>query len=259
LSEMGVDLNNVTRKDIARADEFHVRGAEVSRELAQNANIKNSRLLDIGCGIGGPCRMLADEFNCDTVGIDLSKEYVKTANLLSELIGLRLKTKFICADAINLPFEDKTFDVVWTQHIQMNVYDKLKYCSEINRVLQNNGRLIYYEVFKNQNQNQNQNQKLNYPLPWADNENINFLVDDLKMNSFFEQSGLIKEQCTNQTDRAIKVLEKSVSKIKQMNPLKLGLDVLMGETTKEKITNFLIGLKTGAIKIESGIYRKPEC
>ncbi|MDY0142748.1 MAG: hypothetical protein RBR97_12725 [Bacteroidales bacterium] len=48
LKQMGVDLNNVSRKDIARVDEFHVGGAEISKELAEIANIKNARLLDIG-------------------------------------------------------------------------------------------------------------------------------------------------------------------------------------------------------------------
>ena len=59
LEKMNVDLKNVRRQDIAGVDEFHVRGAEVSKELAKKANIKNVKLLDVGCGIGGPCRMLA--------------------------------------------------------------------------------------------------------------------------------------------------------------------------------------------------------
>ncbi|MDD2386044.1 MAG: methyltransferase domain-containing protein [Bacteroidales bacterium] len=249
---MGVDLNNVSRKDIARVDEFHVGGAEISKELAEIANIKNARLLDIGCGIGGPCRMLAEEFNCDTVGIDLSKEYVITANLLSKLVGLHHKTKFIYGDAINLPFQDDTFDVVWTQHVQMNISDKMKFCSEIERVLNNKGCFIYYEVFTKENQ------KVSYPLPWADDEKISFLAESSIMNSYFKEFGLIKGQFIDQTESGIKILEKSLSRMPQRQSSKLGLNVLMGSTTKDKMTNLLNGLRESKIHLESGIYRRRE-
>ena len=69
LREQEINLNEVKRSDIAGADEFHVRGAAVSKELAENINIKGATVLDVGCGLGGPCRMLADEYNCQTTGI----------------------------------------------------------------------------------------------------------------------------------------------------------------------------------------------
>ncbi|MDY0202313.1 MAG: class I SAM-dependent methyltransferase [Tenuifilaceae bacterium] len=250
LKELEVDLNNVTRKDIAGVDEFHVRGAEVSRELAKIANINNARLLDIGCGIGGPCRMLADEFNCDTVGIDVSKEYVATASKLSELVGLSHSTKFIYGDATNLPFGNNEFDVVWTQHVQVNISDKLKFYSEIKRVLNDNGVFIYYEVFKTGNK------EVNYPLPWADESSISFLEQSSKIDSILLQLGLVKKQSANQTESGIKVLEKMLDRLTTRGAPRLGLNVLMGASTKDKIANLLSGLKEGKIYLESGVYEK---
>lgn len=250
LKELGVDLNKVSRKDIAGVDEFHVRGAEVSRELAEIANLYQYRVLDIGCGIGGPCRMLADEFDCDVIGIDLSREYIDTANRLSALVGLSHKTKFIQGDATNLPFPDDAFDAVWTQHVQMNISDKLKFYSEIVRVLNSKGLFIYYEIFKKGNQ------KVTYPMPWAHESKISFLEESSQINAILEQLGLIKQQSTDQTASGIEILERMLNRMPKNTPSRLGLNVLMGASTNQKMTNLLNGLKEGIIHLESGVYRK---
>ena len=148
LGEQEVDIDEVSRKHIAGVDEFHVRGAEISQELAREIGLDNSKVLDVGCGIGGPSRMLADDYNCRVTGIDLSHEFIRTASALSELVGLQDKTDFIQASALELPFEDGSFDVVWTQHVQMNISDKAKFYSEINRVLSDRGTFVYYDIFQ---------------------------------------------------------------------------------------------------------------
>ena len=109
LKEQGIDLDEVKRSDIAGVDEFHVRGAAVSKELAESLNLQGATVLDVGCGLGGPCRMLADEYNCQVTGLDLSHEYIRTAKELSKLVKLDSKTSFIQGDATSLPFDDNTF------------------------------------------------------------------------------------------------------------------------------------------------------
>ncbi|WP_074405600.1 class I SAM-dependent methyltransferase [Aquimarina megaterium] len=250
LKEMGVDIENVTRKDIASVDEFHVRGAEVSRELAKTVSVNNAKLLDVGCGIGGPCRMLADEFNCKTIGLDLSEEFIKTATNLSKLVGLNNSTEFIQGDATNLPFENKSFDVVWTQHVQMNINDKLKFYSEIDRVLTNKGTFIYYDIFKKGDN------EIDYPMPWANESKISFLEQISKMESILHTLGLQKERSSDQTANGIIFFENLLKKIMQFGPPKLGLNVLMGASTKDKITNLLRGLKEEKIILQSGVYKK---
>ena len=80
---------NITRQDLAAVDEFHVRCALVSMELAREADLhKGMRILDAGCGIGGPARMLANEYGCHVTGIDITKEFIETAKLLTRLVGL---------------------------------------------------------------------------------------------------------------------------------------------------------------------------
>lgn len=250
LQAKGVDVASVTRKDIAGVDEFHVRGAEVSRELANSAGIKNATVLDVGCGIGGPCRMLADEFKCSTTGIDLSKEYVKTANELSNLVGLSKSTDFIQGDATNLPFQNKSFEVVWTQHVQMNISDKRKFYSEIDRVLAAKGTFIYYDIFKKGNED------VTYPMPWANNSTISFLENVSVMESILDTLGFRKERSVDQTDHGIVFFERAVKRIAEVGIPTLGLNLVMGANMKDKIENLLDGLKAGKIHLQSGIYKK---
>jgi cyclopropane fatty-acyl-phospholipid synthase-like methyltransferase len=75
--------------DTAGFDEFHIRGREATRELADRAGLKaGMTVLDLGCGIGGPARTLAAEYGCTVTGIDLVAEYIKAAEMLTAQVGL---------------------------------------------------------------------------------------------------------------------------------------------------------------------------
>ena len=245
-----INLNNVSRNDIAGVDEFHVRGAEVSKELVRDLGLRDSHLLDIGCGIGGPSRMLADEFNFKVTGIDISHEFIRTAQKLSDLVGLNHKTKFLQADALDLPFESESFDVVWTQHVQMNISDKAKFYSEIERVLTNNGTFIYYDIFRKDKKD------VDYPVPWANDASVSFLETISNMDKILTDLGFLKIQSTDQTYKASQFLIGLFEKLKLNGPPNLGLNVLMGNSTKVKLENILKGLGEEKIVLQSGIYKK---
>lgn len=250
LWEHEIDRSNVSRKDIAGVDEFHVRGAEVSMELAGQIKLDHSRVLDVGCGIGGPSRMLADEYQCQVTGIDLSHEYIRTAKGLSDLVGLQDRTNFIQSNALELPFENGSFDVVWTQHVQMNVRHKLKFYSEIERVLTSQGTFIYYDIFRTESG------EVNYPVPWADDPSASFLVTVSHMDDILERLCFKNLITTDQTLAGIRFLQDFFKKIKSDGPPNLGLNVLMGSLTREKLGNILTGLKEEQIVLQSGIYVK---
>ena len=231
-------------------DEFHVRGAEVSQELAREIGLDNSKVLDVGCGIGGPSRMLADDYNCRVTGIDLSHEFIRTASALSELVGLQDKTDFIQASALELPFEDGSFDVAWTQHVQMNISDKAKFYSEINRVLSDSGTFVYYDIF------QKNGEDVDYPVPWANDASVSFLGSTTKMDHILQDLGFKNVQTTDQTFQGAQFLVGLFEKLKKNGPPKIGLNVLMGASTKEKLVNILKGLEQEKIVLQSGIYNK---
>ncbi|TFH26024.1 MAG: class I SAM-dependent methyltransferase [Bacteroidia bacterium] len=250
LNQQELDVNKVSRANISGVDEFHVRGAEVSLELAREAELENLKVLDVGCGIGGPARMLADQFNCRVTGIDLSQEYIRTAQGLSELVGLHSKTEFLQGSALDLPFKKGSFDVVWTQHVQMNISDKGRFYSEINRVLADRGMLLYYDIFRKNSS------EVNYPVPWADNSSISFLGTIKNMDHILGELGFLKIHTTDQTSKAMQFLADLFEKLKMNGPPKLGLNVLMGKSTREKLGNILKGIEEEKIVLQSGIYKK---
>ena len=250
LEEQHISLSSVSREHIAGVDEFHVRGAEVSRELASLVKLNYSRVLDVGCGLGGPARMLADEYHCRVTGIDLSHEYIRTARGLSELVGLQDKTEYIRSDAMDLPFKNGSFDIAWTQHVQMNIHHKLKFYSEIERVLAPHGMLMYYDIFKTEGG------QVNYPVPWAEESSSSFLVSPPEMDDILERLCFKNLVCTDESQKGIEFLIKLFENLEKNGPPKLGLNLLMGSSAKEKLNNILLGLENKQIVLQSGIYYK---
>ena len=81
-------------------------------------------VLDVGGGLGGPARTLAVEFGCRVTVVDLAESYVEAGRMLTSLMGLDDRVTFHVGDALDLPFDDGAFDVVWTQNSGMNIADK---------------------------------------------------------------------------------------------------------------------------------------
>jgi len=147
LEAAGKDVDALSREDIASFDEFHIRGLEATREVADLAEIKaHSRVLDVGCGIGGPARTLASEYGCDVVGIDIVEEYCRAATLFTERVELTDKVSFQHVNALDLPFEDEEFDVVWFEHSLPNIEATDVAIEETSRVLRPGGTLALYEL-----------------------------------------------------------------------------------------------------------------
>lgn len=247
LIESGIDLTKIKREDIAGVDEFHIRGADVSKELATEIGITGQSVLDIGCGIGGPCRMLKEEFNCNVTGIDLNADYIRTAQKLTQLLGLDIN--FQQANALELPFKNNLYDVVWTQHVQMNIENKAQFYSEIKRVSKPGGLFLYYDIFEKNGEG------IDFPVPWADDNSISFLFNTRKLDEELGQLGMEKIQSKDQTKKGIEFFEAIISQLDINGPPKIGLHLLMGDSAREKLGNVLKALKEGKIELESGIYQ----
>jgi ubiquinone/menaquinone biosynthesis C-methylase UbiE len=253
LAQMGIAPGQITRKDLAAIDEFHVGGQEISHELAIAAGLQaGMRVLDAGCGIGGACRMLADEYECEVTGIDITPDYIRTARQLSAITGLQHRTRFVEGSVLALPFDNNSFDAVLTQHVQMNIADKKTFYAEIHRVLVPHGRFVYYDILAHDEL------PLHFPVPWASDASLNFLVTAAQLQQLLQETGFQPEQITDETTKGIAFLEKLFSRIAQKGLPALGLHLLMGSEAMKKLTNLRTNLVEGRVVLESGVYEKVE-
>jgi SAM-dependent methyltransferase len=101
-------------------------------------------VLDVGCGIGGPSRYLADQYGCSVVGVDLLPLRVDIAEQLAALTGAE-RVSYRVADAIALDFDDASFVQVWMLDVSMHIRDKRALFNEIARVLRPDGLMVMHE------------------------------------------------------------------------------------------------------------------
>src|SRR5690349_16257977 len=89
LRSAGKHLDKLTTTDLATVDEFHIRGRKATLELAAQMNLNaDSHVLDIGSGLGGAVRAVAETCGCRVTGIDLTQAFCDAAKTMSDWVGL---------------------------------------------------------------------------------------------------------------------------------------------------------------------------
>ncbi len=197
LQANGKDLEHLSIDDLGAIDEFHLRGRAATTDLANLAAIQAAdHILDLGAGLGGPARWLAQNYDCHVTTVDLTADYCETAEWLNSATGLDDRITVVHANALNLPFASDSFDVVWSQHAQMNIADKRRLYNEARRVLKDGGRLAMWDIIAGPRQ------PIHFPVPWADAPDISFLAQSDELRKILEESGFgitIWNDLTSQT------------------------------------------------------------
>jgi ubiquinone/menaquinone biosynthesis C-methylase UbiE len=184
LRTAGKDVTKLTTADLATVDEFHIRGRKATLELAQSLNLTAaSQVLDIGSGLGGPARTLAETYGCRVTGIDLTQAFCDAATALSGWVGLGDRVTFRQGDATSLPLGDGQFDAAMTIHVAMNIAAKDKMYAEAKRVLKPGGRFAVYDVL------QGEGGEVHFPVPWARGPSISHLATPDAMQSLLTDAG----------------------------------------------------------------------
>jgi ubiquinone/menaquinone biosynthesis C-methylase UbiE len=184
LMSAGKDLDALTIDDLAPFDQFHTGGKRSTVRLAKLAGLRpGMSVLDVGGGLGGPARTLAVEFGCNVTVFDLTVSYVTAGEALTQRLGLEDRVRHRVGDALDLPFDDAGFDVVWTQNACMNISDKEQLYAGFRRALRPGGLLAFQEPLAGTVQ------PLIFPVMWADDASSSFLRSVEETRSLIEGAG----------------------------------------------------------------------
>jgi phosphoethanolamine N-methyltransferase len=118
-------------------------------KMVQGFDLAGKRVLDIGCGIGGPAFALARKHGAEVIGIDLEPQLVARATRRAVELGLSEQTEFRTVTLGDLPFPDRSFDLVFTSGALTQTEDKAGIAAECLRVLKPGGMLTCYDWLKN--------------------------------------------------------------------------------------------------------------
>ena len=230
---------SVNSSQLAALDQFHVMGLEATKQLAQMTGIESgAAVLDAGSGLGGPSRYLASTYGCSVIGVDLSPSFVTVAQLLAQRTGLQALVSYQTGDLLALPFTDSRFDLVWTQHVVMNIRDRERVYREFRRVLKSGGKLVFYDALAT-----DAKPELHFPVPWAESSGTSSLLTQDETSSVLATAGFTVTTWNDVTVEALTWMG-------QQRPAAQGLNlgVVMGPRFGEMGANLARNVREGRVR-----------
>ena len=233
--------------ELAALDHFHTGGFRASLLLRELAQIRaEDRILDIGAGLAGPARMLAANPGCHVECIDLSQDYCVAAGLLNRLTGLEDRIAVNVGSALDIPFSDDSFDVVWMQNVGMNIVNKQRLYEEINRVLKPGGRFAFQEMVAGETA------ATYFPLPWATDPADNSLISAAEMNAVLDRCGFEAIYFEDVSEEPLPTPISDTPEGVEQAPLSLSVYV---SDLAEKAGNAARSLREHQIRLFRGVFR----
>jgi SAM-dependent methyltransferase len=243
LQSAGIDLSSVSPADLAPVDEFHIGGRPATEHFASKLPFSAAdRLLDVGCGLGGAARYMAERFDATVTGIDLTRGYIVTANRLTELTGLTGRVQCVVGSALDMPFADATFDGAVTIHTAMNIQERDRLYAEVARVLRPGAAFGVYDLMKGNDQ------PIDFPVPWARDPSTSHLTTPDETQALLRDAGFEIFDYEDRTEHAAAFFEAQADAASGAGgPPPIGIHLLTGGTHREKFTNMIAALNRGAI------------
>ena len=248
LRSAGKNLGTLKTTDLAALDEFHFRGREATLELAARMKLfEGARVLDIGSGLGGPARTLAEEYGCHVTGIDLATAFCDAATIMSGWLGLGERTDFVQGDATALPFADGGFDAAMTVHVAMNIAARDKMYEQARRVLKPGGIFAIYDIL------QGEGGKAYYPAPWARDPSISYLASRAEMERHLTEAGFGIVDIHDSSAVSLEWMETRTGVPAKSGRIPVTTQILFGEDYSAMAHNQIAGLRERRIRTVSFI------
>jgi len=242
----------VTPDALAPLDHFHGRGVLATEELAALLKPQaGERLLDIGCGIGGPARWIAARYGCHVTGVDLTAEFCRAAEALNAATGLTQQVRILHGSALALPLAAAEFDRAYSQNVVMNIADKAGFYGEAWRVLKPGGMLALSNLAAGPKG------PPHYPVPWAATAATSFLATPDETRNDLLAAGFAIVSFRDTTTEVLAAQAKLRQRLEAQGLPILGVHVIMGERMKEFQLNTARSMQEDRLRALEILLRKP--
>jgi SAM-dependent methyltransferase len=251
LEKAGKPLAGLTIEDLAPVDHYHARGFPATVELADRLPIQpGSHILDIGCGLGGPARYLAQRFKCRVSGLDITEAFVEAANKLTALLHMEERVQVRLGDGHSLPYEDACFDGAYALHVTMNVADRPQFFAEACRVLRPGAFFALTEHGLGPEGNPH------HPVPWSEDGSGAHLVAPQQTRALLEAAGFTAIDIEDAGAKYLAGYKRAVQLAERGQLPPLGVHMLMGENAVLKMANAARNIEEGRTRPIEVICRK---
>ena len=252
LEETSKRLDQLTVEDLAPVDHFHARGFPATVELADRLSIRSGQqILDIGCGLGGPARYIAQRFGCRVSGIDITEPFVTAANQLTTLLHMQDQVTIELGDGQRLPYADAFFDGAYAQHVTMNVADRPQFFAETFRVLKPGAFFALTE------HGLGPTGAPHHPVPWSEDGSGAWLITPAETRSLLEQTGFEAIEIEDTGAKYVAGYKAAIARAERGELPPLGTHILMGATALPKTRNAARNIEEGRTHPIQLLCRKP--
>ena len=242
---------NWNAEDFSGIDQLHLGGVPATLELLSWLPDEDKYGLDIGCGLGGTSRLLADMRSCKMVGLDLNPQYIEAATLLNHTITPQPKCQFVVGNSLSLPFPKHTFNFVISQHASMNIEQKETLLEGLYSVLKPQGHLLIHEIMLQPKTNESD---VLYPTPWAQGKNESHLCHWATFKNLALSIGFKVDKFEDNTEAALAWIHQARGQ-KLKPPFTPSL--ALGKDAALMSSNILGNIQTGYLQVVSARLCKP--
>ena len=170
-------------------------GAGSVAKQVDGLDVAGKRILDIGCGLGGPDHLLASDYGATVVGIDLEEHLIRRARATAVELGVDDRTEFLTVKAGPLAFPADSFDVVLSSGAFTQIAEKQDMFEECLRVLKPGGALTSYDWMKSEGRYSED------MLYFFEMEGLTYAMDTMENHqTILQDAGFTKIKLTDASD-----------------------------------------------------------
>ena len=213
---------------------------------------RESHVLDLGSGLGGPARTLAEAHGCRVTGIDLTRSFCEAATAMSGWLGLSRRVRFVQGDATRPPFPPASFDAAMTIHVAMNIAAKDALYAAAMRALKPGRIFAVYDVL------QGEGGPVVFPVPWAREPTISHLATPAQMRELLSGAGFEIREEIDSTEVGLAWFREKAAALAGAAPPPLGFQLFLGDDYARMTRNQVQNLAEKRIRTVAYVCRSSE-